>query len=107
MGAHPSGALALAPRHGVTAPPRRAAPLPLPPQDVENVGLWLGAGVMCEYPLDEARSLLAANKAQCEGSLEQQQENLGLLKDAITITEVNTARVFNWDVERRRAQKAG
>jgi hypothetical protein len=32
---------------------------------------------------------------------------LELLKSSITTTEVNTARVYNWDVERRRAQEAG
>lgn len=74
-------------------------------QDVESVGLWLGAGVMCEYPLHEAKQLLEANKATCEANLESTAENLGILKDSITITEVNTARVFNWDVEQRRGMK--
>jgi hypothetical protein len=76
-------------------------------QDVESVGLWLGAGVMCEYPLEEAQALLEANKAACEANLGTAVDNLGLLKDSITVTEVNTARVFNWDVERRRGLKGG
>ncbi|KIZ02490.1 Prefoldin subunit 3 [Monoraphidium neglectum] len=75
--------------------------------DVESVGLWLGAGVMCEYPLEEAQALLEANKAACEANLGTAVDNLGLLKDSITVTEVNTARVFNWDVERRRGLKGG
>lgn len=74
-------------------------------QDVDSVCLWLGAGVMVEYPLDEAEALLSSNKTTCEANLEATSENLGLLKDSITVTEVNTARVFNWDVEQRRARK--
>jgi hypothetical protein len=71
------------------------------------VGLWLGANVMCDYPLDEAKELLDSNKSTCEANLATAVENLGLLKDSITVTEVNTARVFNWDVEQRRGRKAG
>lgn len=62
---------------------------------------------MVEYPLEEAKALLEANKKACEANLESASDNLGLLKDSITITEVNTARVFNWDVEQRRGQKGG
>lgn len=76
-------------------------------KDVESVGLWLGAGVMCEYPLDEAVSLLRSNKEACEANLKAASDNLGLLKDSITVTEVNTARVFNWDVEQRRHGRKG
>ncbi|GBF92282.1 hypothetical protein Rsub_05365 [Raphidocelis subcapitata] len=76
-------------------------------QDVESVGLWLGAGVMCEYPLDEAKAMLEANRVACEAKLAEAAEELGRLKDAITVCEVNTARVFNWDVQQRRARKVG
>ena len=31
---------------------------------------------------------------------------MGYLRDQITTTEVNMARVFNWDVKERRKQKA-
>jgi hypothetical protein len=61
---------------------------------------------MCEYPLDEAKTMLESNKAACEANLATAGDNLGLLKDSITVTEVNTARVFNWDVEQRRSRKA-
>ena len=71
------------------------------------MGLWLGAGVMVEYPLEEAAALLQANKKACEDNLAASADNLGLLKDSITVTEVNTARVFNWDVEQRRGLKGG
>lgn len=76
-------------------------------QDVESVGLWLGAGVMVEYPLDEAKALLESNKSACEAKLAEAAEELGRLKDAITVCQVNTARVFNWDVQQRRVRKGG
>jgi hypothetical protein len=61
---------------------------------------------MVEYPLDEAAALLADNKAACEAALEAAARDLRALKDGVTVTEVNTARVFNYDVEQRRALKA-
>ena len=33
-------------------------------------------------------------------------DDMGYLRDQITTTEVNMARVFNWDVKERRKQKA-
>lgn len=73
--------------------------------NLESVYLWLGADVMLEYPLDEAVDLL--NK-RLEGSREQLKlvkEDLEFLKENITTMEVNTARLYNWDVERRRNLK--
>ena len=74
--------------------------------DVAAVNLWLGAGVMVEYPLDEARDLLATNLSNCAANLATVRRDLEAVKGGTTTTEVSVARVFNWDVERRRAQKA-
>lgn len=74
-------------------------------QHVESVNLWLGANVMVEYPLAEARALLEANLAGCVDNLAALEADLADTKDNITITEVSMARVFNWDVEQRRKQK--
>jgi prefoldin subunit 5 len=73
--------------------------------DVAAVNLWLGAGVMVEYPLDEARELLATNLSNCAANLETVRRDLEAVKGGATTTEVSVARVFNWDVERRRALK--
>jgi prefoldin subunit 5 len=75
-------------------------------RDVAAVNLWLGANVMVEYPLDEARTLLEANLATCKSSLTEIEADMAAVKDSITITEVSVARVFNWDVEQRRQRKA-
>ena len=71
----------------------------IPPTD--KVSLWLGANVMLEYTLDEAEELLSKNHSQAMKSMEQTDTDLDFLKDQITTTEVNIARVYNWDVKRR------
>nr|CDI54369.1 related to prefoldin subunit 3 [Melanopsichium pennsylvanicum 4] len=72
---------------------------------VHTVHLWLGANVMLEYPLDEAISLLTSKLAGAEKSLASSKEDLDFLREQITIMEVNTARVHNWDVKRRRERR--
>lgn len=99
----------------------------------KTVCLWLGANVMLEYPLDEAEVLLKQNMESAEQNLkclEHDQDFLRYLfiqfivtmhnlplnvlffirllllqfyRDQLTTTEVNMARVYNWDVKRRQA----
>ncbi|CAF0874218.1 unnamed protein product [Brachionus calyciflorus] len=76
----------------------------VPPSD--KVGLWLGANVMLEYTLEQADDLLTKNLKQANQSMEQTDSDLDFLKDQITTTEVNMARVYNWDVKRRQTLKA-
>ncbi|XP_028834971.1 prefoldin subunit 3 [Denticeps clupeoides] len=71
----------------------------VPPTD--KVCLWLGANVMLEYDIDEAESLLEKNLATASRNLESLEEDLDFLRDQFTTTEVNMARVYNWDVMRR------
>ncbi|XP_065908596.1 prefoldin subunit 3-like isoform X2 [Dysidea avara] len=66
------------------------------------VYLWLGANVMMEYSIDEACSLLTKNLASAKKTLAQVQEDLNFIRDQTTTTEVNMARVYNWDVKQRR-----
>lgn len=72
----------------------------------ESVYLWLGANVMLEYPLDEAKELLEANVKACESGLEANARDLAVIKDNVTITEVNMARLYNWDVTKKKEQGA-
>ena len=65
------------------------------PNDDGKVGLWLGANVMVEYNHDEAITLLGKNLASAEQKLGELEANLDFLKDQITTTEVNIARVYN------------
>ena len=75
-------------------------------QHVETVNIWLGANVMVEYPLEEAKQLLQQKLDECQQGLKEAEVDMHSTKDSITITEVSIARVFNWDVERRRTQKS-
>lgn len=74
--------------------------------NLESVYLWLGAEVMLEYPLDEAVDLLNNRLKTNKTQLELVKEDLEFLKENITTMEVNTARLYNWDVERRKKQRA-
>eukprot|EP00996_Jenningsia_fusiforme_P002159 NODE_2999_length_1070_cov_26.023506_g2751_i0.p1 GENE.NODE_2999_length_1070_cov_26.023506_g2751_i0~~NODE_2999_length_1070_cov_26.023506_g2751_i0.p1 ORF type:complete len:197 (+),score=53.87 NODE_2999_length_1070_cov_26.023506_g2751_i0:219-809(+) len=71
----------------------------------EHVGLWLGANVMVEYTVAEAIELLNHNLASATQNLERTIEDLAFLRDQLTVSEVNIARVFNWDVKERRKEK--
>jgi len=68
----------------------------------QTVGLWLGANVMLEYTLDEAKQLLRENLTAASNALANTAKDLDFLKDQITTSEVNMARVYNWDVQRRK-----
>merc|ERR1712071_134102 len=71
----------------------------VPPTD--KVCLWLGANVMLEYDIDEAESLLEKNLATASKNLESLEDDLDFLRDQFTTTEVNMARVYNYDVKKR------
>ncbi|KAL1505172.1 hypothetical protein ABEB36_004794 [Hypothenemus hampei] len=76
----------------------------IPP--TETVCLWLGANVMLEYSLEDARTLLAQNIDAAEKNLGYINHDIDFLRDQLTTTEVNMAQVFNWDVKRGQAAKA-
>ncbi|EDP44488.1 hypothetical protein MGL_0970 [Malassezia globosa CBS 7966] len=74
-------------------------------EPTEKVHLWLGANVMLSYDIDEAIVMLQDKLATAKKGLQLANEDLGFLRDQITTMEVNTARVHNWDVKRRRDKK--
>lgn len=76
----------------------------IPP--TKTVCLWLGANVMLEYPLEEAKALLTKNLSTSSGNLKQIDGDLEFLRDQITTSEVNLARIYNWNVKRLQSQKA-
>ena len=61
---------------------------------------------MLEYSLDDAEDLLKKNKVSAEKNILQINFDLGYLRDQMTITEVTMARLYNWDVKRRKDKKA-
>ncbi|TBU29693.1 Prefoldin subunit 3 [Dichomitus squalens] len=71
-------------------------------EDTDSVYLWLGANVMLEYKIPAAVTLLRSKLDAAQSSLESVIEDLEFLREQITVMEVNTARVYNWDVKRRR-----
>ena len=68
------------------------------PNDTGKVGLWLGANVMVEYTYDEALKLLAKNLSNAQNKIKETETDIDFLKDQITTTEVNLARVYNQGV---------
>lgn len=60
---------------------------------------------MLSYPLADAFTLLTSKLTAATTSLENVKQDLSWLRDQITVTEVNVARVYNWDVKRRRERR--
>lgn len=71
-------------------------------QPSETVCLWLGANVMLEYETSEAHELLAGNLKTAQDNLKEIASELSFLRQQLTTTEVNMARVYNFDVQQRR-----
>jgi len=73
----------------------------IPP--TSRVCLWLGANTMLEYDVEEAEELLVKNLTDAKASLEKLEDDLDYLRDQITTTEVNLARIYNWNVKNKKA----
>merc|ERR1712070_1311646 len=78
----------------------------IPTNADSTVCLWLGAKVMVEYTYDEALELLKNNLKNANTTGESLDEDLDFIKDQITTTEVNIARIYNHDVRERKKTKA-
>jgi prefoldin subunit 5 len=74
--------------------------------DSQHVMLWLGSSIMPEYTLDEATAMLQSHVDKARTSMISYDLDLDFLKEQITTTEVNIARVYNWDVIRKRSTPA-
>jgi prefoldin subunit 5 len=75
-------------------------------QPTKSVHLWLGANVMVEYPLKDALELLERNLTAAKTNLDSTMEDMAWLRDQTVICEVNTSRLYNWDVVQRRDAEA-
>lgn len=56
---------------------------------------------MLEYTIEEAEELLKKNLNQASKTMKQIDSDMDFLKEQITTTEVNMARIYNWDVRNR------
>ena len=65
------------------------------PNNSGKVALWLGANVMVEYTYEEAIKLLGKNLMNAEAKIKETEDDIDFLKDQITTTEVNLARIYN------------
>jgi prefoldin subunit 5 len=70
------------------------------PDGDRKVGLWLGAGVMLEYELTEARSFLETKRDERKEELRKSEHDLEFIRKQITTTEVNLARLYNLTVRK-------
>jgi hypothetical protein len=60
---------------------------------------------MLSYKIPEAIELLRGKMQAATKSLEVTIEDLEFLREQITVMEVNIARVYNWDVKKRREKR--
>jgi hypothetical protein len=60
---------------------------------------------MLSYKIPAAISLLQSKLEIAEKSLNTTIEDLEFLREQLTCMEVNMARVYNWDVKRRRERR--
>ncbi|KAF9064871.1 Prefoldin subunit 3 [Rhodocollybia butyracea] len=74
-------------------------------EDSDTVYLWLGANVMLSYKLPAAIELLRSKLGGAETNVATLTEDLEFLREQLTMMEVNMARVYNWDVKRRRERR--
>ena len=71
-----------------------------------KVGLWLGANVMVEYSFAEAIGLLGKNLVNAEAKIKETEDSIDFLKDQLTTTEVNLARIYNQGVMNNKKKTA-
>eukprot|EP01103_Thecamoeba_quadrilineata_P011295 TRINITY_DN2667_c0_g1_i2.p1 TRINITY_DN2667_c0_g1~~TRINITY_DN2667_c0_g1_i2.p1 ORF type:complete len:136 (+),score=25.68 TRINITY_DN2667_c0_g1_i2:259-666(+) len=71
----------------------------------KSVCLWLGANVMVEFSFEEALDLLTKNLTSANENLDSLTKDVEFLREQITTSEVNMARIYNYDVKQRRIAK--
>lgn len=73
----------------------RARIAAVPEDGKRTVGLWLGAGVMLEYEMGEARHFLEHKQTERREELKKCEHDLEFIRRQITTTEVTIARLYN------------
>jgi len=70
-----------------------------------TVCLWLGADVMVEYTYSEALDMLEKNLTSATAKLAETTRDMDHVKNQSITVEVNMARIFNFNVKKRRLEK--
>ena len=73
--------------------------------NLDKIALWLGANTMVELSFDEAEKMLRENLANAKSNLKEIQEDLNYVKDQVTTSEVNIARVYNYSLLEKRLEQ--
>lgn len=60
---------------------------------------------MLSYPVEEAATLLKGKLSAAKESLSNCEEDMDFLRQQITTLEVNTARLYNYEVTMKRKEK--
>lgn len=60
---------------------------------------------MLSYPVEEAKTLLTGKLTAAKESLSNCEEDMDFLRQQITTLEVNTARLYNYEVTMKRKEK--
>ena len=80
-------------------------PALIPAEKANTVILVLGANVMVEYSLEEAKKLLNKNLELGTKNLAQLEVDNDFVNDQIVTTEVNMARIHNWAIQQKEKLK--
>jgi prefoldin subunit 5 len=72
------------------------------PDGVRTVGLWLGAGIMVEYSLAEAKEFLNTKRDERKEEIRKTTHDLDYIRKQITTMEVVVARLFNYIIDRQK-----
>ncbi|KAK0425138.1 hypothetical protein QR680_009054 [Steinernema hermaphroditum] len=68
---------------------------------VQGVYLWLGAGIMAEFPIVKATEFIKEKIAELTTKASDLGEELDIIKQRLTTCEVNMANVYNYGVRMR------
>lgn len=67
-----------------------------------KVHLWLGANILLEYELDEAKSLLETKLKDNQSALERIRHDQKFTREQLTVVEVSVSRLVNHLIETRK-----
>lgn len=76
----------------------------IPENEGRKVGLWLGAGIMLEYELEEASIFLEMKISERKDEIRKVDHDLDFLRNQITTMEVNIARLYNWILNKSKSK---
>ncbi len=74
-------------------------------RETSSVGLWLGAGVMLEYGVGEAKVFLGEKEGTRREELARCEHDLAFVRKQLTTMEVNMARLYNYAIRQKSAPK--